>query len=99
MDLPPIMRPPDVANALGLRTASAGRRAILAGRAGPYVRDGRRLLVLREAFLAALQARQVTVAPPGPPPVPQAPAWAASLLLQGRNGRAIGARRRRAVNP
>lgn len=87
VDLPLVMLPADVAAALGLKSASAARRAILRGECGPYSRRGRRLLLRREAFLEALRARETT--PPmrggeGPPPVP--PRWAPAL------SRAVGMR-------
>jgi hypothetical protein len=57
--MPELLLVPDVALALSL-SHSAARRAILRGDCGPYLRLGRRLAVLRESFLAALEARQVS---------------------------------------
>ena len=59
--MPELLLVPDVALALSL-SHSAARRAILRGDCGPYHRHGRRLAVLRESFLAALEARQVSPA-------------------------------------
>lgn len=55
---PELLFAPDVALALGLRTASAARRAILAGRLGPHVRIGRRLAVRRDSVVAHLRAQE-----------------------------------------
>lgn len=56
--LPQVMFVPDVALALQVSKAAA-RRAILSGFCGPYSRHGRRLLVRREGFLAALAEREL----------------------------------------
>lgn len=56
--LPLVMFVPDVALALQVTPATA-RRAILAGRCGPYSRIGRRLVVRRDALLAAIAEREV----------------------------------------
>jgi hypothetical protein len=83
--LPAVMFPPDVRRAAGFRSDSYALRQIKAGAFGPVIRLGRRTAVLREDFLAALQAlRQEVGPPPGPPPVPKAPAWAVTLLQRGR---------------
>ena len=55
--LPEVMAPPDVRAAFRLETDSAARRAILRGDAGPFIRRGRRLYVLRTSFLAHLEAQ------------------------------------------
>ena len=57
--LPEVLFVPDLALALGL-SESAARRAILRGDCGPFLRMGRRLAVLRESFLTALETRQVS---------------------------------------
>ncbi len=88
VDLPLVMLPADVAAALGLKSTSAARRAILRGECGPYSRRGRRLILRREAFLEALQSREV---PAKPTPVPERPAprWVSRLV-----GKVPPARRR-----
>ena len=58
--MPPILHERDVAVALHLKTASAGRRAIVRGDAGPFIRQGRRLYVLRSTFLEHLQSLAIT---------------------------------------
>jgi hypothetical protein len=83
--LPEVMLLPDLALALGV-TPSAARRIVLRGEIGPYSRVGRRIVVRRAAFLAALEAREVRPEPPLPPPVPEAPEWAKELLRRGRRG-------------
>ena len=71
--LPEVLFVPDLALALGV-SASAARKAILRGACGPYLRLGRRLAVLRESFMAALEARQVS------------PSHRATLQLVRRDG-------------
>jgi len=56
--LPEVLFVPDMALALGGITESAARRAVLRGECGPFLRIGRRLAVRRDAFLAALAARE-----------------------------------------
>jgi hypothetical protein len=74
-----------LAPVLGLASASATRRYVL--REGvPFVRIGRRMAV-RASTLDAWLAERETVAegaPAGPPPVPEAPAWARDLLRRRR---------------
>jgi hypothetical protein len=60
--LPELMFIPDVAVALCVGKPAA-RRLVLRGDCGPYIRVGRRLAVLRESFLQALESRQEL---PGP---------------------------------
>jgi hypothetical protein len=64
--LPEILFASDVARALALQSSSAARRVILAGRAGPYVRIGRRLAVRRASFLAHLQTTEIVATPSAP---------------------------------
>jgi hypothetical protein len=56
--LPQVMFVPDLAIALQVG-ASAARRAVIRGDCGPFLRLGRRIAVRREAFLAALAAREI----------------------------------------
>lgn len=60
--LPQILFVEDIGLALRLGHA-ATRRAILRGECGPYFRQGRRLAVLRDSFLAALAHRQESAHP------------------------------------
>jgi hypothetical protein len=53
--LPELMFTDDIALAMKMKVAAA-RQAVLQGRYGPYSRDGRRLVVRREAFLEAREA-------------------------------------------
>ena len=57
--LPELLLVPDVALALSL-SHSAARRVILRGDCGPSLRFGRRIAILRESFLTALETRQVS---------------------------------------
>jgi hypothetical protein len=57
--LPAVMGPPDVRQALGLASDRAARELISSGGAGPYIRRGRRVYVLRSTFLAHLEAQAV----------------------------------------
>lgn len=54
---PAVLLSEDVQTILGLRTRSAAARLMATGDLGPPIRLGRRWAVLRESFLAALQAR------------------------------------------
>ncbi len=55
--LPEVMFVPDIALALRVGENTA-RKAVLRGDLGPFLRLGRRVAVLRESFLAALERRQ-----------------------------------------
>ena len=57
--LPELMLVEDVPIALRVTPATA-RRALLHGDCGPVLRIGRRLAVLREAFLAHLKGQEAT---------------------------------------
>lgn len=85
-DLPAVMLAEDVARVLGLKSASAARRAILRGECGPYLRRGRRLLLRREAFLAAFREREVDPANPSPRGRLRA-RWVARVVERTRSGR------------
>ena len=52
--LPEVLLVEDIARFFGLKSLSAARRAIVAGRYGPYSRSGRRLVLRRESVLAHL---------------------------------------------
>jgi hypothetical protein len=82
-ELPLVMLAEDVARALGLKSASAARRAILDGECGPYLRRGRRLLVRREAFLDALRKREVQPDESRPRGAPR-PAWGTGMVERTR---------------
>jgi hypothetical protein len=84
--LPLVMLAEDVARALGLKSASAARRAILRGECGPYLRRGRRLLLRRESFLDALREREVEPGNPSPRGSPR-PRWASTMVERTRPGR------------
>lgn len=68
--LPEVCAAEDVAVALRVRV-SAARKRMLSGDCGPCCRMGRRLVILREDFLAAIRARSAGNVPP--PPGPAAP--------------------------
>lgn len=63
--LPEICHAEDVALALGTSTPAA-RRLMRRGDCGPVARFGRRLVVRRDALLAAIAAREVDRAGPTP---------------------------------
>ena len=79
--LPEVLDAGDVTLALGYKSRSAGRRAILRGDCGPFVRQGRKLLVLRTDFLRALEERREH---PTPEPTPEPPDWARKILARHR---------------
>ena len=57
--LPEILFVPDVRLALGYRSETAARRAIVSGTCGPYLRLGRRLAVRRESLLQSLADQEI----------------------------------------
>lgn len=71
---------PDLCAVLGGISPSAARRAVHRGECGPYLEFGRRLAVLRDSFLAALKAREVTAAPATTRPLPTGVERFAELL-------------------
>lgn len=82
--LPEVLDLGAIGAAFGM-TRNGARRAVLRGDYGPYFTIGRRIFVRRESMLAAFKAREITATSRvGPLPVPEAPAWAVSLLKRGR---------------
>lgn len=85
-DLPEILFVQDLCAVLGGISPSAVRRAVHRGECGPFIEIGRRLAVLRDSFLSALRAREVTVGPATARPVPSGLDRFAELL-RGRRKR------------
>gem|GEM_PF-4096647 len=89
-DLPEVLDLGDVASAFHM-TRSGARRAVLRGDFGPYSTIGRRVFLRRTSVLDTMVVRETKpTGRAGPPPVPEAPAWAKILLRRGRRSTATG---------